>query len=94
MFSINNGCNSSSTFILFMIKLATYLNHQKADWRKNTVLMIDNAPYHRSSKSMEAYTNLKLPIMFLGPYQFHLAPVEKLFSYIKARDLNPLRSKA
>jgi transposase len=32
--------------------------------------------------------------MFLAPYSFKMAPVEKLFSYVKNRDLNPLVAKA
>ena len=43
---------------------------------------------------MGKYSELKVPIMFLGPYQFKLAPVELMFSYIKNRDLNPLNTKA
>jgi len=34
---------------------------------------------------------LKVPVMFLGPYQFDMAPVEMFFSFIKGRDLNPKR---
>jgi transposase len=32
--------------------------------------------------------------MFLGPYSFDMAAVEKLFSVIKNRDLNPLALRA
>ena len=32
--------------------------------------------------------------MFLGPYHFKLAPMELMFSFIKNRNLNPLRSRA
>jgi hypothetical protein len=35
----------------------------------------------------------KLPILYMGPYHFKLAPVEMFFNYIKNRDLNPLRSR-
>jgi transposase len=35
-----------------------------------------------------------LNISFLAPYSFKMAPVEKLFSFIKARDLNPLVVRA
>jgi hypothetical protein len=37
---------------------------------------------------MDNYRRLKLPIMFLGPYQFNMAPMELMFSYIKQHDLN------
>ena len=58
------------------------------------MVLIDNAPYHRSKETMEFIARAKVPLMFLGPYQFAMAPVEKLFAFIKARDLNPLLSKA
>ena len=94
MFTINSGKNNSTTFMLFLIKLSNHLDDTKPNWRQNTIIMVDNAPYHRSKMMMEKYQVLKVPIMFLGPYQFKLAPVELMFSYIKNRDLNPLNAKA
>jgi len=38
--------------------------------------------------------DLKIPLMFLGSYQYNLAPIELMFSYIKARDLNPDKIRA
>ena len=32
--------------------------------------------------------------MFLAPYSFKMAAVEKLFSFVKNRDLNPLVVRA
>ena len=80
--------------MLFLIKLSNHMDTISDNWRQNTIIMVDNAPYHRSKLSMEKYQLLKVPIMFLGPYQFKLAPVELMFSYIKNRDLNPLNTKA
>jgi transposase len=80
--------------MLFLIKLSNYLDEISPKWRSNTIIMVDNAPYHRSKMMMGKYPLLKIPIMFLGPYQFKLAPVELMFSYIKNRDLNPLNTKA
>jgi hypothetical protein len=56
--------------------------------------LIDNASFHRSEKAFEGYQKMGLPIMFLGAYSFNMAAVEKLFSFIKNRDLNPLASRA
>jgi transposase len=33
-------------------------------------------------------------MMFLAPYSFKMAAVERLFAFIKNRDLNPLVAKA
>lgn len=56
--------------------------------------MLDNASIHRSSKTMEGLKRMELPIMFLAPYSFNMAAVEKLFSFVKNRDLNPLAIRA
>ena len=68
MFTVNSGKNNSNTFMLFLIKLSNYLDSVNGKWRSNTVIMIDNAPYHRSKLMMEKYEMLKVPIMFLGQY--------------------------
>ena len=68
MFTINSGKNNSNTFMLFLIKLSNYLDSVDPRWRQDTVIMIDNAPYHRSKLMMEKYELLKIPLMFLGPY--------------------------
>jgi transposase len=63
-------------------------------WRKKALLLLDNASFHKSVTCREYYKLMKLPIMFLGPYSFDMAAVEKLFSFIKNRDLNPLATRA
>lgn len=94
MYTVNSGKNNTYTFILFLIKLSNHLDNIVPNWRQNSIIMIDNAPYHRSKMIMSKFSQLKVPILFLGPYQFKLAPVELMFSYIKCRDLNPLCTKA
>jgi hypothetical protein len=70
------------------MKLVQQLDKEDSKWRVTTILMLDNAPYHKSHYCLSFYRDLKLPIMFLGPYQFNLAPIETVFSYIKARHLS------
>jgi hypothetical protein len=55
--------------------------------------MLDNASYHRSPATRELMVGLRLPVMFLGPYHFRMAPIEMVFNFIKDHDLNPLESK-
>jgi hypothetical protein len=74
------------------MKVILRLSFQNDKWRENTVFMLDNASYHRSNKNLERYQKLNIPIMFLGPYHFKMAPAELMLSYIKHRNLNPLNS--
>jgi transposase len=55
--------------------------------------MLDNAAYHKSKLIYEFYTRANLPIMFLGPYHYKMAPVEIFFAFIKNRDLNILKTR-
>ena len=93
-FTVNRGRTRSSTFCLFIAKLIAQMDAEDPAWRENSIILIDNAPYHRSKETRDFIGSCKVPLMFLGPYQFAMAPVEKLFAFIKARDLNPLLSKA
>jgi hypothetical protein len=51
-----------------LMKLVKLLDQQNKYWRTDTVLLMDNAPFHKSRLSMGLYQELKLPVMFLGPY--------------------------
>jgi hypothetical protein len=92
-FTVNRGKNNANTFELFIIKLVEHLNSKNRKWRDNTVIMLDNAPYHRSHYVRSKLTLLKVPLMYLGPYHFKLAPIEVFFSYMKSHNLNPLSSR-
>jgi transposase len=92
-YTLNIGKTNSKTFLLFMAKLIAHLDSVNASWRANTVLMIDNAPYHRSSYIMSRFKAQDLPLLYLGPYQYKMAPAEMLFAYLKGRDINKLSSR-
>lgn len=51
-----------------MIKMVEKLNEEDHDWRKNTVVMVDNAQYHRSEVTKSLIKTLNIPFMFMGPY--------------------------
>jgi hypothetical protein len=67
-YTVNKGKTNSWSFLLFIAKLVEHLNSKDRDWRSHTVVMLDNAPYHRSNFVKEKFSELKLPVMYLGPY--------------------------
>jgi transposase len=93
-FTINQGKTTSLTFLIFLSKLCRKLDTLEAKWRTTSLFLLDNASFHKSERAMEGYETMGLPIMFLGPYSFNMAAVEKLFSFVKNRDLNPLATRA
>lgn len=89
-FTLNQGKNNSATFSYFLSKLISLLDSKGGGWRANTLILLDNAPIHRSRESIAFQESAGLSVMFLAPYSFRMAAVEKLFSFVKNRDLNPL----
>ncbi len=89
-FTINQGKNTTVSHKFFMMKLIRKLEETSGNWRKRTVFLMDNASIHRSQEALDFYQALGLHVMFLAPYSFEMAAVEKLFAYVKNRDLNPL----
>ena len=80
--------------MFFVAKLVSYLDVEDPEWRENTVLMVDNAPYHRSKAVRAQIQALCLPLLFLGPYHYKMAPIEHAFAFIKSRDLHLLGTRA
>jgi transposase len=93
-FSINQGKTTSLTFSLFIADLCEVLDKKDRDWRKTSTFLIDNASIHRAAETKINFEAFGVPIMYLAPYSFKMAAVEKIFAFIKNRDLNPLVSKA
>ena len=52
------------------------------------MITMDNAPYHVSTGTMAIMKDLQVPIMYLGPHSYNVAPVEMLFAAIKSTNMN------
>jgi len=88
---------------IFLQKLVKRLDTIDKEWRKTTVLLADNASYHKSSATMRVLEDHQVPVCFTGPHSYsagkylnsniHLsyfiAPVELLFAALKNGNLNP-----
>jgi DDE superfamily endonuclease len=92
-FTVNQGKTNSYTLGHFLIKLVEHMNSIDKDWRKETIILLDNAQYHRGVVTTEIFNNLDIPILYLGPYHFKMAPIEMMFSHIKRHSLNPFNIK-
>ena len=77
------------TMGLFFKELASILDQKRPRWRNNHVIVIDNAPYHCSKQTLEYMEELKIPLMFLGPYSYDDAPCELVFAKFKQSNINP-----
>ena len=74
---------------IFLRQLVLKLDQEDAEWRENTVLLLDNAPYHTSESSIDLMEGLNIPLLFTGPHSYDAAPIELLFAAFKSADINP-----
>ena len=72
-----------------MRQLVLKLDQEDANWRMNTVLLLDNAPYHTSNGTIDLFEGLNIPVIFTGPYSYDAAPIELLYAAFKSEDVNP-----
>ena len=74
---------------LFIRQLDQKLEKERKNWKKNTVLILDNAPYHNSKATLKTFESLNFPILFTGPHSYDASPCELFFAQFKSVDINP-----
>ena len=101
--SLLQANTNSEIMKLYFSELIRTLDHLRPGWKKNHILLLDGASYHRSKTIMKFYEEHQLPIMFTGPYSYDagkslltldsdvhfIAPTELFFAAFKAADINP-----
>ena len=74
---------------IYLVELVKMLDAEDRHWRKDTVIVWDNAGYHTSKRTKSLLETLKIPLLFLGTYSYDMAPAELLFARLKTSDLHP-----
>ena len=74
---------------LFFKQLVLKLDKERINWRANTIILLDNAPYHNSQSSLKMFEDFNIPIMFTAPHSYDAAACELWFAALKSVDLNP-----
>ena len=82
--------NSNGSIIeIFFSSLCNKLDKERPRWRRDTVIMMDNAPYHTSHATRKVLEKFQVPVLFTGPHSYDIPPCELLFAAFKDRDINP-----
>ena len=87
---------------VFFSHLIKVLESKEPGWRHTHVILMDNAPYHRSKDTLRFLEENNVPCIFTGPHSydagkylrsdfhllFTLAPVELFYAHFKRADIN------
>ena len=74
---------------VFFVQLVKKLDEENKQWRKDTVILLDNAPYHKSAEMLTLLEKLHIPVLFTSPHSYAAVPIELWFAAFKADDINP-----
>ena len=88
-FSLSHANTDSDAMMTFMQHLIRKLDLDDPTWRDNTVILLDNAAYHKSLETRAAIKKLGIKTIYSGPYSYISAPIEQYFGLLKRGDLNP-----
>ena len=78
---------------MFFVNLVKRLDETRENWRKNHIILMDNAPYHKSTDTIRLLEHLKIPLIFTGPHSYDASPIELFFAAFKSADINPRHVK-
>ena len=87
--SLSIANTDSDTFRLFIQKLAKKLDEDRPGWKEDTVIMMDNAPYHGSQKTRDYFAHNGIRTIYTAPYSYSGSPIELWFAALKSTNLNP-----
>ena len=87
--SLLQANNNSRVFGMFLRQLVKRLDVERPGWRADTVILLDNAPYHKDKATMRLLGGLQVPICFTGTHSYDACPAELLFAAFKSKDVNP-----
>jgi predicted XRE-type DNA-binding protein len=85
--SLSQGNSTTGSTIAILCDLVEELNSEDDNWRENTVIVFDNAPWHKSKRMLEAIECMAVPVLFASPYSPALCAIENYFALLKSDEL-------
>ena len=90
-FSLSHANTESNMIVLFLQSLSKQLDREMPGWQDETIILFDNAAYHKSVEIKASITKLGFKVIYSGPYSYSAAPIEMMFGGLKYGELNPER---
>ena len=87
--SLTQANSTNKSMECYFHHLTAKLDSERPGWRQDTVIIMDNAPYHVSQATLKVFRDLRVPVLFLGPHSYNISPCELFFSFMKSTHLNP-----
>ena len=87
--TLTQANSNNKTMEIYFHQLCAKLDKERPEWRKDSIVVTDNACYHNSASTLRVLKDLRVPVLFFGPHSYDLAACELFFAFIKSTHLNP-----
>ena len=87
--TLTQSNSNSKVMEIYFMALVKKLDKIRPNWRDKTVILLDGASYHKSRETIEIFERLRIPVMFLAPHSYNVAPCELYFAWFKKDEINP-----
>ena len=84
---------NQEVMVSYLSRLVNILSQEDPQFRKNTVLLMDGASFHKSPGTRLALKRLGVSYAITAPYCYDAQPIEYWFSYFKSEQINPTGEK-
>ena len=81
--TLTQSNSNSKVMEIYFMALVKKLDKIRPNWRDKTVILLDGASYHKSRETIEIFERLRIPVMFLAPHSYNVAPCELYFAWFK-----------
>ena len=68
---------------VMLSELCKALDSDRPEWREDSIILMDNAPYNKTPEVTSFIKQMRIPMLFAGPYGYDGSPCELFFSYFK-----------
>ena len=82
-FSLSHALTDTDTMGMFLRYLLRKYDIDMPGWRQDTVVLLDNAAWHKSEGISDILQELQAPVIFSAQYSYSTAPIELMFSGMK-----------
>ena len=78
--SLLQSNSNAKVMDIFFRQLSLKLDKERANWRKDTIILLDNVPYHTCTTTVNLLKGLGFTVLYTGPHSYDASPSELLIS--------------
>ena len=86
--SLMQSNTNTDTFCNYLSHLIEQLDRDRPNWRKNTIIQMDGASWHKTDQVKSLLRKQQVPILISSPYSFDSSVAELFFNMFKRNEIN------